>query len=302
MKARIFDLRRYSIYDGPGIRTVVFFKGCPLRCLWCHNPESISNEFELMHWPGRCQRSLKCSEVCPLKAVIKQPDGTTGVDRKICNVCGICARSCPYDAMQVVGQDMTVEEIVEEVEKDRIFYEQSGGGVTLSGGEPFFQPEALEELIDALKARNISVALDTSGFAPEGLFQKIASKVNQVLFDLKLMDSQKHKEFTGVPNELILSNLRKLSSTKTDLWIRIALIGGVNDDDGNIKSTIKFLSSLNGAVNNIGLLPYHRGGMDKAGRLGKRESFREFSRVSEKRLLAIEQAFSQAGFQIRKGG
>ncbi len=301
MTGTIFDLKRYSIHDGPGIRTTVFFKGCPLHCLWCHNPEGIDGAPELMHWDSRCTRCYACVAACPIGALSKNPSGAVTIDRAKCDLCGRCAEDCLYEAMQLVGYSTTVSELVGEIEKDRVFFEQSGGGVTFSGGEPLAQPEFLEALVDALRERGIRTALDTTGLASEELLDRIAAKTDLVLFDLKIMDEAKHRELTGVSNKRLLENLARLAASTTEVWVRIPLMAGVNDGEENIRATIDFLGSLE-TIKTIGLLPYHLGGDGKARRLGKDACFRSFEPPSDERYAAIEAAIRDAGFRVQKGG
>jgi pyruvate formate lyase activating enzyme len=298
---RVFDIKRYSIHDGPGIRTTVFLKGCPLGCLWCHNPESVAAGPELMHWPGRCVRCHACVAACPKGAIAKDAAGAIMIDRHKCDVCGQCAEACLYDAMQVVGREMSVGEVMDEVEKDRVFYEQSGGGVTLSGGDPAVQAAFAEALLDACRERGLRTAVDTAGLTRNGALDRLAAKTDLILFDLKLMDDARHGEFTGVSNAPILNNLERLAAAGSEIWVRIPLIRGVNDDDGNIRRTIDFLRSLR-TIKRVGLLPYHSGGMEKARRINKESDFRRFETPSEERIAAIEAAFREAGFEVRRGG
>jgi len=301
MTGRIFDIKRYSIHDGPGIRTTVFLKGCGLHCLWCHNPESIAAGPDLMHWPGRCVRCYSCVAACPLGAISKDAAGAVGIDRAKCDLCGKCAAACPTDAMQIVGREMSVDEVMAEVEKDRIFYEQSGGGITLSGGDPLVQAEFAGAVLDAARARGLHTALDTAGLSPGGPFERLARRADLVLYDLKVIDAARHEAFTGVSNAAILDNLRRLAAAGPEVWIRIPLVRGVNDDEDNIGRTIALLGSL-GKVRRVGLLPYHAGGLDKACRIGQGSHFRKFEAPPEERLTAIEAAFRAAGFDVKRGG
>lgn len=298
---RIFDIKRYSIHDGPGIRTTVFLKGCSLNCLWCHNPESVDPRPELMHWPGRCARCYACVAACPAGAIAKDADGAVVVDRSKCDLCGKCAEACLYDAMQIVGREMTVDEVLDEVEKDRIFYEQSGGGVTLSGGDPAVQGAFAEALLDACRESGLRTAVDTAGLTKNGVLDRLAAKTDLLLFDLKLMDDARHREFTGASNALILDNLERLAAAGPEIWVRVPLVRGANDDDDNIRRTVAFLKRLK-TVRRVGLLPYHAGGLDKAARIGKGAHFRRFEAPPEGRLAVIESAFREAGFEVRRGG
>jgi pyruvate formate lyase activating enzyme len=298
---RVFDIKRYSIHDGPGIRTTVFFKGCSLRCLWCHNPESIEVGPELMHRPERCTRCYACIAACPKGAIAKDAAGAIVIDRKACDLCGKCAEACLYDAMQVVGREMSVDDVLAEVEKDKIFYDQSGGGVTLTGGDPLVQADFAEALLDGCRSRGIRTAVDTAGFSRNGVLDRVASKADLVLYDLKCMDDARHKELTGVSNVPIIDNLKRLAAGRTEIWVRIPLVSGVNDDDDNIRRTIEFLSSLK-TIRRVGILPYHSGGLEKARRIGQESHFRKFETPSEERIAVVEAAFREAGFEVRRGG
>lgn len=301
MTGRVFDIKRYSIHDGPGIRTTVFLKGCALNCLWCHNPESIAPGPELMYWPARCKRCHACLKACPVGALTADREGAVLIDRGKCDLCGRCAEACLYDAMQIVGREMGVDEVVAEVERDRVFFEQSGGGVTLSGGDPLVQPAFAEAVLEACRERGLHTALDTAGMSSNGALGRLARLADVILFDLKVLDPEKHKAFTGVSNAAILENLKSLVAVGREVWIRIPLVRGVNDDDDNIRQTIALLRSL-GKVRRVGLLPYHAGGLDKARRIGKDDDFRKFESPSEERIAAIESAFREAGFDVRRGG
>lgn len=299
-KGMIFDIKRFAIHDGPGIRTTVFLKGCPLHCLWCHNPEGIENGFELIARPSRCARCYSCVSACPLGAISKN-SGSVEIDRSRCDLCGKCVKVCMYEALEMAGREMSVKDVVEEVEKDRIFYEQSAGGATLSGGEPLDQPKFSQEILSALEERKIPSALDTSGLAPWDILAKTASKADVVLYDLKMIDAKKHKKYTGVSNGLILDNLKKLSREHKNIAIRIPLAAGVNDDDENIRLTIDFLKPLK-TIKNVSLLKYHKGGVEKYKNLGKASCFKIYESPSDQRMEEIRRSFTKAGFTVKIGG
>jgi pyruvate formate lyase activating enzyme len=296
----IFDIKRFAIHDGPGIRTTVFFKGCPLHCLWCHNPEGIDDGFELISRPSRCARCYSCVSACP-KAAISENSGPVEIDRSRCDLCGKCVKVCMYEALEMAGRERSMKDVIEEVEKDRIFYEQSGGGATISGGEPLSQPNFCQEILAALGERRIPAALDTSGLAPWDVLFKTAGEADVVLYDLKIMDAKKHKKYTGVSNGLILDNLKKLSGAHKNIVIRIPLAAGVNDDEENIRLTIDFLRPLK-TIKNVSLLKYHKGGVEKYKNLGKASCFKIFEAPSDRRMEEIRQSFIKAGFTVKIGG
>lgn len=297
----IFDIKKYSINDGPGIRTTVFFKGCPLRCPWCHNPEGQSFEPELMVKASRCLKECsECLTVCEPRALSKISDLPV-LDRLHCTACGNCADVCPTQALEVVGRRVDASAIMAEIEKERIFQEQSGGGVTFSGGEPLSQPDFLAELLSQCRKKEIHTSVDTCGFASPQALEKIAGKVDLFLFDLKLMDDKKHRKYTGETNRIILENLRFLVIKEKKIVVRLPLISGINDDDANIKQTAKFLRALNG-VNEISLLPYHKLGRDKYKGLQKKNTADSFSPPSEERLEKIKKDLERSGFTVRRGG
>jgi len=301
MKGMTFDLKHYAIHDGPGIRMTVFFKGCPLHCLWCHNPEGISPHKELMLMPNRCARCGDCVRSCKFGALAQKEDGEVVADRSLCTLCGDCERVCQREAIALVGREMAVEDIIAEVEKDRIFFDQSGGGVTLTGGEPLFQPGLAEALIDRLHQIGIHVALDTSGYAPAETFLRLAGKSDLVLFDLKLMDDSQHKEFTGVSNQLILSNLKALDKTGKPIWIRFPLIPGVNDSQENLKAMADFLLELK-SVKMLNVLPYHKGGVEKVRRLDQGDQFEIFEPPTQAMIDNVINYFRGRGLIVKQGG
>jgi len=265
----LFDIRKYSIHDGPGIRTAVFFKGCPLACAWCHNPESQSFRPELLLRPGRCIDCGACLTSCQPDAIHPSPSGVGVVtDRERCTACGKCTLVCVAEARQLVGQQYSVNQVMAEIEADRVFYERSGGGVTFTGGEPLAQPRFLLELLSACHTRGISTALDTSGFAPWHVLDEVRPQVDLFLYDLKLMDESRHIHWTGISNTDILSNLHQLSEAGSRILVRIPLIPGINDDEENLGAMGIFLAALP-HVPPVELLPYHNIAAAKYAGLGR---------------------------------
>ncbi len=254
-KGSIFDIQRSSFVDGPGLRTTVFFKGCNLHCMWCHNPESQKSFPEMMFYENKCTGCGKCKAICP--------NGMTS-----CTLCGRCALYCPHDARMISGKEMTVDEVLREVLKDKSFYEASGGGVTFSGGECMLQIDFLAELAKACKESDIHTAVDTAGDVPWEHFEKMLPYTDLFLYDVKLSDREKHKIYTGAYNDRILCNLRKLSGRGSDILVRIPVIGGVNDTAGDMQAIAAILKECK--ISEFELLPYHRMGENKFAALGRK--------------------------------
>jgi pyruvate formate lyase activating enzyme len=259
----VFDVQRYSLHDGPGIRTTVFLKGCPLRCTWCHNPESMNASPELRVFGSRCIGCEACREVCPLGEA--RPGELP--DPRTCLACGSCAGVCPTRAREVIGRTTTVEALLETLAADRLFYDESGGGVTFSGGEPLRQWQFLIRCLEAAKTRGYHVAVDTSGFASERTILRVAEAADLFLFDLKVMDPVRHRRFTGVDLAPILRNLRALDERGATVWIRVPLVPGHNDDTENIEAVGRFVAGLR-RTRRVHVLPYHRLASAKYERLG----------------------------------
>ncbi|NHI91654.1 MAG: glycyl-radical enzyme activating protein [Candidatus Lokiarchaeota archaeon] len=266
LKAMIFNIQRYSIEDGPGIRTTVFFKGCPLHCLWCHNIESIKSHPQIVWNDIKCIGCGECVKVCPQKAIRTTKQGLI-TDREICTNCGICAEACPSGARELIGYEITVEKLVKEVEKDKPFYNNSGGGITASGGEPTLQHDFLIEFFKQCKEHGMHVALDTSGACKWELLEKILEHVDLVLYDMKVINEKKHKEYTGVTNKLILENLRRINELRKEIWIRIPIIPQYTAFEENIESIGMYIKEFK-CVSRVDLLPFHKLGVSKYLKLG----------------------------------
>ncbi len=264
----VTNIQKYSIQDRDGIRTTVFFKGCPLRCSWCHNPETQSYDKEIMYNEEQCTMCEECLKICPQKA-IQYKDCYIFTDKEICKACGTCTDYCLQNARNIAGKHYSVSELIKE-EKDYLFYEDSGGGVTLSGGEVMnMDMEYVEKLVKEFHKRGIRVNVDTCGFTFYENFEKILKFIDTFLYDLKLIDNELHKKYIGVNNTLILENLKKLYKDKAKIYIRIPLIEGVNAEEKHIRDIIKYLLNNNIKPDKINLLPYHNTGKSKYYKLQK---------------------------------
>jgi pyruvate formate lyase activating enzyme len=263
----LFDIKRYAINDGPGIRITLFLKGCPLSCVWCHNPEGISPRKEKMYTLKKCIACQACVEHCPEQALRSTPEGIL-TDRDRCTLCGKCVEVCPTRAMEMSGTEYSVDYLMKEIEKETIFMDRSGGGVTFCGGEPLLQADTLIGLLKRCGELGIHRAVDTTLYAPSATLVRVMEETDLFLVDLKLMDSGKHRYYCGVPNERILANLRMLADAGKDLAIRIPLIEGVNADEDNIRRSAAFLSSLAWTNKRVNLLPYHDIAKGKHQKLG----------------------------------
>lgn len=262
----IFDIKRYAIHDGPGIRTTVFLKGCPLQCWWCHNPEGLADSPQRLYNADRCIGCEACIDACPQDALSRSNDGIR-VNPQKCEQCFKCAAVCPSGAVQKIGRSVSVAELMQTIVSDRLFYDESGGGVTISGGEPLSQAEFLLELLTACGRTGIHRAVDTCGYADPDQILAVARQTDLFLFDLKLMDTRKHRKYTGMPNETILANLELLAARNANVVVRIPVIPGVNADDDNMRQTARFLTARPG-IRKVHLLSYHSTARKKYRQLG----------------------------------
>jgi pyruvate formate lyase activating enzyme len=295
----VFNIERFAIRDGPGIRTTVFLKGCPLRCLWCANPESISPVPQLFYLENLCTRCYRCVDVCPNKATTKTSEGAIAINRSLCQACGKCVEVCPNKARQISGNLMTVDEVLEEVKKDALFYQNSGGGVTFSGGEPTQQPEFLWHLLKRSQESGIQTALDTSGFVKPEILKRVLEHTNLVLYDIKHMDPAKHKEITGVDNRLILENAKMIATMGKPMIIRVPLIPEHNDSKENFKALAEFMLSL--GLKRVDLLPYHSLGKIKYQRLGMEYKLSDLKPFAAGEVAKIKADLESYGLQVGVG-
>jgi pyruvate formate lyase activating enzyme len=296
----IFDIERFAIHDGPGIRTTLFLKGCPLSCWWCHNPESISPRRELVFFEAKCIGCGKCFGVCPVGAHERLPDGGRVFHRDTCTLCGKCVDACAAEALVMEGRQIGVEEAVEELSRDAPYYATSGGGVTLSGGEPMRQAAFSAAVLEGCRARGLHTALDTSGQAPWEDYQRVLPAADLVLYDLKLADPEEHRKYTGVTNSLILSNLGRIDEEGTPIEVRIPVVPGVNDGERNIEASADILCRLR-HLTRVLLLPYHRMGEAKYSRLGRTYRLPETAPPTDDAIRRISARLAARGLKVESG-
>lgn len=296
----VFDIKKFSIHDGPGIRTTVFLKGCGLRCWWCHNPESQHPKPELILRPDLCIRCGACVGECPHTAIRVNGSGFV-TDRELCQRCGACIDSCYADSREIIGQEMTVEQVMAEVQSDLPFYDESGGGVTFSGGEPMLQDSFLLALLNACKSIDLHTAVDTCGYVATQTLNSIRSYVDLFLYDLKLIDDTRHREVTGAPNTMILENLRLLAAHGHKIILRVPIIPGINDDEDNINGIADLARELPG-IEQVDLLPYHKIGSDKYERINMINPMPDTQPPSDARMIEIARVFQNSGLTVKTGG
>lgn len=311
LTGKVYDIQGFSVQDGPGIRTTVFLKGCPLRCPWCHSPESQQFHSQLSWISMRCigiEKCGKCLTACPKDAITpgetiqhavsKENIQLIHVDRNICNNCGDCAAVCYPDALFMCGTDYKVDELAEKLSQDMPFFEQSGGGVTISGGEALSQPEFTLALLKALKEKGISTALDTTGFTKKENIDAVLPYTDLFLYDLKHMRSDQHKAVTGVPNEIILENAKRIAEAGGKLQVRIPVIPRFNDSEENIRETGEFCKSLGDAVTVIQLLPYHNMGVMKYQRISNDHKVLEAPVPTDEKIQSLKNILEDSGLPV----
>ena len=300
---KVFNIQKFSTHDGDGVRTTIFFKGCPLRCKWCHNPESHRYDVELITYHNKCTGCGRCLPACP-NGCIRIEDGKAVTDREKCTRCGACTDACWNEAREIAGKEYTVQQLYLEAMKDRMFYDRSGGGVTFSGGEVMaMDMDFVEALCKKLHREGVSVFIDTCGYAPWEKFDRLLPYVDVFMVDIKLMDPAQHKEFIGADNALILENIVRLSRAGAGLYIRIPTIGGVNANDAFFGSVISFLKENGVQPRQINLLPYHDIGKSKYANLDRAYDEESMTVPPKEDMEHYKQLFEEQGFQnIKIGG
>ncbi len=298
IEGTVFDIQHYSIHDGPGVRTTIFLKGCPLKCLWCQNPESQKSDPELMFQIEKCSNCMACVSHCP-RSAIQVVEGHVKTNRELCDNCGLCTKVCPSEARFMIGKSATVSEVIKEVVGDRLFYEGTGGGMTISGGEALYQSTYASELLKSAKENSIHTAIETSGFANREQFKKVMEHADLVLYDIKHMASSEHERLTGVGNQLIHENLIWLSeNTSIPFIIRFPVIKGLNDGLKNAEAMCLFLKEKVSRCKHVDLLPYHNLGISKCNFL-EYESIFEGERPDDLQLEDIKACFESHGFTCK---
>ena len=301
MKGKIYDIQKFAIHDGPGIRTLVFMKGCPLKCLWCSTPQTQNSSPDLLYIEVHCNFCHSCVEACPKEAIKISGEGKIKIDRNLCNTCGECVESCQNEALKIVGDERTVEELYSEIMKDSPFFRRSNGGVTVGGGEPTMQPEFVSTLLNKFKKTFIHTALETCGYAKWEHLEKILEHIDLLYFDIKHMDPLEHKKITGIPNEIILENVKKAAKMKP-IIIRIPLIPGLNDSEENLLNTARFAAGLGENLLRIELLPYHKFGTGTYSQLGREYKLKNLEPPSEEYMNKLKKIIESCGVKVQIGG
>lgn len=297
VKGIVFNIQRFSVHDGPGIRTTVFLKGCPLACKWCSNPESQHRFPEVAHNNVFCDKCGRCLDVCEIGAISLDDNGVK-IDRRSCTNCGKCVDVCTRGALRFYGKEMTVEEVFQEIKRDELYYRNSAGGVTASGGEPLFQSDFTKELFKRCQDVGIHTTLDTCGYSKSHTLEEVLAYTDLVLFDLKLMDPVAHRKWTGRSNKQILDNLGLVAATGISLIIRMPLLPGINDRDEDISAVAEYVSRK-GNFHELDLLPYHRFGESKYEMLDRPYKFAGLMPPNGKQVQAAKKIFESYGIDCK---
>ena len=298
----ITNIQKFSIHDGDGIRTTVFFKGCPLKCEWCHNPETQRYNKEVQFDREKCAGCETCVKICPSHAIVMEEDRPV-LNKDVCTLCGKCENFCPEGVREIIGREYSVKELVKELMKDQMFYEESGGGVTLSGGEVMAMDiDYILAIAKELKRQDVTLTIDTCGYVPYEKFQAILPYVHTFLYDVKVMDPKLHKKYIGVDNQLILDNLIRLAADGARIYIRIPTIKEVNGNEKNMKETIAFLKEHDIHPAQINLLPYHDTGSGKYSKLDMEYKGTDLHAPEKEEMESFVRLFVESGFQNTKIG
>ena len=301
VKGLVSDIQRFAIHDGPGIRTLVYTKGCPIRCQWCSSPQTQEACFEILHIELNCKKCGRCVEVCPLKAITLSEEDGWKINRELCTNCGDCVDACPNQALELMGKWMTVTDLFREVNKDSSFYRRSNGGVTVGGGEPTMQPEFVTGFLKRCQQSYIHTAIETCAYVKWEHLEKILEYVDLVYIDIKHMDPIVHRELTGVSNEIILANASRASAI-LPMIIRIPTVPGYNDSDDNMLDTARFAAELGGNLKRIELLPYHKFGTQTYSRLGREFRLADVEPPGDDHMQRLKKIVDSCGVNAQIGG